>query len=160
MCFSYTHSRGNSACTHLALGIRFRVYRGGVLDHLVRKTYHIYMHSGPNSACTPNTFFVHTLARQFCMYTSGAGNSVSVSIIHKTRATTRGRSRGATEAGGALQRRLLSTQFLHEDGSGLVSTALDKRVLRLLVQFGGLFFSGPGPYLVLQLVIFFKLFDN
>ncbi|KAK3754349.1 hypothetical protein RRG08_026943 [Elysia crispata] len=57
--FSYTHSRGNFACTHLALGIRFRVYRGGVLDHLVRKTYHIYMHSDPNSACTQNTFFVH-----------------------------------------------------------------------------------------------------
>ena len=46
---------------------------GGVLDHLVRKTYHIYMHpnsactqntfsymhSGPNSACMQNTFFVH-----------------------------------------------------------------------------------------------------
>ena len=45
--------------THLALGIRFRVYRGGVLAQLVRKTYHIYMHSDPNSACTQNTFFVH-----------------------------------------------------------------------------------------------------
>ena len=118
------------------------------------------MHSDPNSACTKNTFFVHTLARQFCMYTSGAGNSVSVSIVRKIRATTRGRSRASTEAGGASQRRLLSTQFLHEDGSGLVSTALDRRVLRLLVQCGGLFFPGPGPYLGLQLVIFMKLFDN
>ena len=27
---------------------------GGVLDHLVRKTYHIYMHSDPNSACMKN----------------------------------------------------------------------------------------------------------
>ena len=147
---------------------------GGVLAQLVRKTYHIYMHSDPNSACTQNTPDLHTqlpqfcmyadhffsYTRQFCMYTSGAGNSVSVSIVRKIRATTRGRSRASTEAGGASQRRLLSTQFLHEDGSGLVSTALDKRFLRLLVQCGGLFFSGPGPYLGLQLVIFLKLFDN
>ena len=40
----------------------------GVLDHLVRKTYHIYMHNYHNSACTQNTFFVHALARQFRMY--------------------------------------------------------------------------------------------
>ena len=205
------------------------VYIRLVLEHLARKTYHIYMQNYPNSACTKKVFFVHALARQFCMYTkhiwrwkfgfeyteggfwrsftkniphlhalgpqfcmyakhtrptytitpilhvrrslfsytrqfcmytSGAGNSVSVSIVRKIRATTRGRSRASTEAGGASQRRLLSTQFLHEDGSGLVSTALDKRVLRLLVQCGGLFFSGPGPYLGLQLVIFMKLFDN
>ena len=44
------------------------VYRLGVLAQLARKTYHIYMHSDPNSACTKNTFFVHALARQFCMY--------------------------------------------------------------------------------------------
>ena len=50
---------GNSACTHLALGIRFRVYIRLVLDHLVRKTYHIYMHSDPNSACTKKVFCVH-----------------------------------------------------------------------------------------------------
>ena len=87
---------GNSACTHLALGIRFRVYIRLVLDHLVRKTYHIYMHSDPNSACTKKVFCVHAeilhvhiwrwgvlehLARktphlhalgpQFCMYTPG-----------------------------------------------------------------------------------------
>ena len=65
----------------------------------------------------------------------------------KKQKTTRGRPRGSMEADGALRRRLLSTQFLHEDGSSLVSTALDKSVLRLLVQCGGLFFSGPGPYL-------------
>ena len=132
----------------------------------VRKTRLAYRKNYPNSACTQITFFVHavilrgTLGPQFCMYTSGAGNSVSVSIVRKIRATTRGRSRASTEAGGASQRRLLSTQSLHEDGSGLVSTALDKRVLRLLVQCGGLFFSGPGPYLGLQLVIFMKLFDD
>ena len=44
------------------------VYRGGVLDHLVRKTYHIYMHSDPNSACTENTPGLHTQLPQFCMY--------------------------------------------------------------------------------------------
>ena len=120
-------------------------------------------HAWPTCRITPilhvrRSLFSYT--RQFCMYTSGAGNSVSVSIVRKIRATTRGRSRASTEAGGASQRRLLSTQFLHEDGSGLVSTALDKRVLRLLVQCGGLLFSGPGPYLGLQLVIFMKLFDN
>ena len=130
-----------------------------------------YTHNYPNSACTQNTFFVHALARQFCMYakphsrgnfacTHLAYGSVSIVYVRKTRATTRGRSRGSTEAGGALQRRLLSTKFLHEDGSGLVSTALDKRFLRFLVQRGGLFFSGPGPYFVLQLVIFLKLFDD
>ena len=129
---------------HIWPTVRFRVYRGG----------------GSGPPCTKNIPQLHSLGPQFCMYTSGAGNSVSVSIVHKTRATTRGRSRGSTEEDGASQRRLLSTQFLHEDGSGLVSTALDKRVLRLLVQFGGLFFSGPGPYLGLQLVIFLKLFDD
>ena len=88
---------GNSACTHLALGIRFRVYIRLVLDHLVRKTYHIYMHSDPNSACTKKSVLrtrgnsacshlalggsgtpstkniphLHALGPQFCMYTPG-----------------------------------------------------------------------------------------
>ena len=35
------------------------VYRGGVLEQLARKTYHIYMHSDPNSACTKKVFCVH-----------------------------------------------------------------------------------------------------
>ena len=131
------------------------------------------MHSDHNSACTENMPGLHAELPQFCMYAKSVfrtrGNSacthlaygsVSIVYVRKTLATTRGRSRGSTEAGGALQRRLLSTQFLHEDGSGLVSTALDKRFLRFLVQRGGLFFSGPGPYLVLQLVIFLKLFDD
>ena len=41
---------------HIWPTVRFRLYRrgGGVLDHLVRKTYHIYMHSDPNSACMKN----------------------------------------------------------------------------------------------------------
>ena len=124
------------------------------------------------SACTKNTPGLHTQLPQFFMYENHARPTytitpilhvwptVSVSIVHKTRAKTKGWSRGSTEVGGALQRRLLSTQFLYEDGSGLVSTALDKRVLRFLVQFGGLFFSGPDPYLGLQLVIFLKLFDD
>ena len=34
----------------------------------VRKTLFSYTHSDPNSSCTQNTFFVHALARQFCMY--------------------------------------------------------------------------------------------
>ena len=115
------------------------------------------MHLDPNYACTENTFFVHAAILHVHIWPTV---SVSIVYVHKTRAKTKGWSRGSTEEGGALQRRLLSTQFLHEDGSGLVSTALDKRVLCLLVQFGGLFFSGPGPYLGLQLVIFLKLFDD
>ena len=136
---------------------RFRLYRGGFWTTLYEK------HTTSTCTRTPilhvhRSLFSYT--RQFCMYTSGAGNSVSVSIVRKIRATTRGRSRASTEAGGASQRRLLSTQFFHEGGSGLVSTALDKSVLRLLVQCGGLFFSGPGPYLGLNLVIFLKLSND
>ena len=41
---------------------------GGVLDHLVRKTYHIYIHSDPNCPCTPNKPDLHAQLPQFCMY--------------------------------------------------------------------------------------------
>ena len=126
----------------------------------VRKSRPAYIHNYSNSSCTKITPGLQKKLPQFCMYGKHAWPTVSVSIVHKTRAKTKGWSRGSTEEGGALQRRLLSTQFLYEDGSGLVSTALDKRVLRFLVQFGGLFFSGPDPYLGLQLVIFLKLFDD
>ena len=50
--------------THRALV----VYRGGVLDHLARKTYLAYIHSNPNCPCTPNKPDLHTQLPQFCMY--------------------------------------------------------------------------------------------
>ena len=58
------------------------VYRGGVLDHLARKTYHICMHSRGNSACThmalggsgppctKNIPDLHTLGPQFWFWTT------------------------------------------------------------------------------------------
>ena len=46
--------------THLAYGsVSVSSIQRLVLEHLARKTYHIYMHSGPNSTCMQNTFFVH-----------------------------------------------------------------------------------------------------
>ena len=62
----------------------------------VRKTSPTYMQNDPNSACTQNTFFVHTLARQFCMYAKHIWPTyIIVSILHVrktglayTRATT------------------------------------------------------------------------
>ena len=44
------------------------VYISGVLAHLVRKTYHFYMHSDPDSACTENAFGLHALGPRLCMY--------------------------------------------------------------------------------------------
>ena len=67
----------NSACTQItffvhAAILRVHIWRWGVLDHLVRKTYHIYIHSDPNSGsgppCTKNIPHLHTLGPQFCMY--------------------------------------------------------------------------------------------
>ena len=56
----------NFACTYLALGIRFRVYRGGGGGG-----------GGSGPPCTKNIPHLHALGPQFCMYTSGAGNLVS-----------------------------------------------------------------------------------
>ena len=57
---------------HIWPTVRFRLYRLGVLDHLVRKTYHIYIHSDPNSGsgppCTKKIPHLHALGPQFCMY--------------------------------------------------------------------------------------------
>ena len=61
-CMCKKHFFVNAAILHV------HIWRWGVLAHLVRKTYHIYMQNYPNSACAQNTFFVHALARQFCMY--------------------------------------------------------------------------------------------
>ena len=79
---------------------RFRLYRGGVLEQLARKTYHIYMH--PNSACTKITPHLHTQLPQFCMYAKHIWPTyIIVSILHvrKThlayiRATTINQTRG------------------------------------------------------------------
>ena len=62
-CMCKKHFFVNAAILHV------HIWRWGVLAHLVRKTYHIYMQNYPNSACTQNTFFAHALARQFCMFT-------------------------------------------------------------------------------------------
>ena len=57
-----------STCITLSPCVEEVVYIRLILEHLARKTYQIYIHYYPNSACTKNTFFVHALARQFCMY--------------------------------------------------------------------------------------------
>ena len=73
-----------------------------VLHHLVRKTYHIYIHSDPNSACTKNTPDLHAQLPQFCMYAKHAWPTYTIApILHvrKThlayiRATTINQTRG------------------------------------------------------------------
>ena len=88
--FSYTHSRGNSACTQNTSGLRFGFGFGfdctdwgfwttfhekhttstctwTPILH-VRKTRLAYIHNYPNSACTENTLGLHTQLPQFCMY--------------------------------------------------------------------------------------------
>ena len=52
-----------------------------VLDHLVRKTYHIYIHSNPNSACTKNIPHLHTLEPQFFMYAKHAWPTYTIDPI-------------------------------------------------------------------------------
>ena len=57
--------------------LHVNIWRWGVLAQLVRKTYHIYMHSDPNSACTQNIFFVHAAILHVHIW------PVSVSIIQR-----------------------------------------------------------------------------
>ena len=66
---------------HIWPTVRFRVYRGGVLAQLARKTYHIYMHSDPNSACTQNTPDLHALEPQFFMYAKHARPTYTIDPI-------------------------------------------------------------------------------
>ena len=58
-----------------------------VLDHLVRKTYHIYIHSDPNSACTKNIPHLHTLEPQFFMYAKHAWPTYTIDPIIYVRGT-------------------------------------------------------------------------
>ena len=60
--FSYTHSRGNSACTHMALG-------------------------GSGPPCTKNIPHLHTLGPQLSMYTKQARPTYTITPILHVRKT-------------------------------------------------------------------------
>ncbi|KAK3743230.1 hypothetical protein RRG08_064082 [Elysia crispata] len=63
------------------------VYIRLVLDHLVRKTYHIYIHLDLNSACTKNTPDLHAQLLQFCMYAKHAWPTYTIAPILYVRET-------------------------------------------------------------------------
>ena len=67
-----------------------------VLDHLVRKTYLIYIHSDPNSACTKNIPHLRTLEPQFFMYAKHAWPTYTIDPIIYVRGTRLAYTRATT----------------------------------------------------------------